>query len=88
MTQVQRTTGERDLDTAPQPAPSYHYDAGGHVAMLQAKLDLQLRDYDSAGVATAMGSVERLTQFCSRTGGYAMLAMGYVIVGIVIAKWL
>ena len=88
MTQAQRTTGERDLNPAPRPAPSYHYDAGGQVAILQAKLDRQLREYDSAGVATAMGPVERLTQFCSRTGGYAMLAMGYAIVGIVIAKWL
>jgi hypothetical protein len=88
MTQVQRTTGERDLDPAPRPAPSYHYDAGGHVAMLQAKLDRQLREYDSAGFATAMGPVERLIQFCSRTGGYAMLVVGYAVVGMLIAKWL
>ncbi len=86
MTQAQRATGDRD--PAVRATTSHHYDAGGHVAALQANLARQLRDYDSAGMATPVGAVERLTQFCSRTGGYAMLAMGYVVTGVLIANWL
>jgi len=88
MTQAQRAIGDRDLDQAFPATTSHHYDAGGHVAALQANLARQLRDYDSVGLATPLGTVERLTQFCSRTGGYAMLAMGYVLTGILIVNWL
>lgn len=88
MTQAQRSTGDRDLDSAPRPTPDYHYDAGGHVAMLQANLARQLQEYESPGLAAAIGPVERFTRFCSRAGGYAMLAMGYAIVGILIVNWL
>ena len=88
MTQAQRATGDRDLDPEVRATTSHHYDAGGHVAALQANLARQLRDFDSAGLASPLGPVERLTRFCSRTGGYAMLAMGYVVTGIFIANWL
>ncbi len=88
MTQAQRTPVERDPEASLRTPTSRHFDAGGHVAVLQANLARQLRDFDSLGPVAAISPVERLTQFCSRTGGFAMLATGYVVAGILIANWL
>lgn len=88
MIHAQRVAGESGFDPALLTAPRHHYDAGGQVAMLQANLERQLREYDSAGAVVAIGPFERLIQFFSRSWGYAMLATGYAIVGVLVANWL
>ena len=88
MSQVQRTTGEPGVDPALQRETRRQYEAGGHVAVLQANLARQLHEQNSAGVAAVVSPVERLTQSCSRNGGYALLGVGYAITGVMILRWL
>jgi hypothetical protein len=86
-----------DVDHAaglPDHGAGNRYDAGGHVARLQADLARQLADRRLADHAALERPVvthspaERLVRFCSVAGGYGALAAGYVGIAVAIAHWM
>lgn len=88
MSQAQRTTREFGIQSALQPGTHHQYEAGGHIAAVQANLARQLHEHDTASGFTPMSPAERLTQSCSRTGGYGLLGLGYTITSVMILRWL
>jgi hypothetical protein len=82
-----------DIDDAGEPflrqgAGDRRYEAGGHVAQLQADLARRLASEALApGSALVASPTERAVRLLSVAGGYAALLAGYVAVAAAIAYW-
>lgn len=90
MAHVKRSdTGGRS-DPVPQHADAdYRYDAGGHIAQLQADLAQRLMDQGAGRESSpADQPAERIIRYISVGGGYFALFAGYAAAALVIAYWI
>lgn len=87
-----------DIDAVDHSAPArvaadHRYEAGGHVAWLQAELARQLTGPDGAHPAGAsapalpVSPADRAIRLLSTAGGYAALLAGYAAVAMAIVRW-
>lgn len=88
MAQPQRSDVDQRGPALPQRAvEDRHYDAGGHIAQLQAELAQRLA---AGGVdqrtRDATPSGERAVRFASVTGGYLALLAGYAVAALLILQ--
>lgn len=86
MAQVKRSDFDIGGHAAPQrDAADHAYDAGGHIAQLQADLARRLAGGGADELRPAEPPAERIIRFLSVAGGYLALSAGYGAAALAIA---